>query len=81
MKKNKKLSKKSKPLNNYAKFSGMAVQMGVTIALGAWGGSKLDEKLNTNSKVFTIVLSLLAIGISLYLVIREVINMQNDNEK
>jgi membrane protein DedA with SNARE-associated domain len=81
MKKNKKPSKKPKPLNNYVKFSGMAIQMGVTISLGAWGGSTLDEKLNTDSRIFTIILSLLAIGIAMYLVIREVINMQKEDEE
>ena len=81
MKKNKKPSKKSKPLNNYVKFSGMAIQMGLTIALGALGGAKLDEKLNTESKIFTIVLSLLSIGVAMYLVIREVIKTQKDNDK
>ena len=81
MKKDKKSSKKSKPLNHYVKFSGMAIQMGVTIALGAWGGSKLDGIVNPNSKIFTILLSLLSIGVAMYLVIRDVINMQNDDEK
>ncbi len=59
----------------------MAVQMGVTIALGAWGGSKLDQKFNTSSHPYTIVLSLLAIGISLYIIIRDVINMQKEDEE
>ena len=81
MTKDKKSSKKPKPLNNYVKFSGMAVQMGLTIALGAWGRSKLDQKLNTSVPIFTIILSLLAIGISLYLVIRDVINMQKEDEE
>ena len=81
MKKNKKSSKKSKPLNNYVKFSGMAIQMGVTITLGALGGYKLDELVNPDSKIFTILLSLLSIGIAMFLVIRDVINMQKDNEE
>lgn len=81
MKKNKKPSNQSKPLNNYVKFSGMAVQMGVIIALGAWGGSALDQKFNTSSRLFTIICSLLGIGIALYLVIREVIKMQKEDEE
>ena len=80
MKKMKNLSKKPKPLNNYVKFSGMVVQMGAIIALGAWSGSKLDQKMETTSRPFTIILSLLAIGIALFLVIRDVINMQKENE-
>ena len=83
MKKSRKPSsqKKPKPLNNYVKFSGMAIQMGVTIALGAWGGSKLDDLVNPESKLFTIILSLLSIGISMYLVIKDVIKMQKDDEE
>ena len=59
----------------------MAIQMGLTISLGAWGGSKLDQMIDPSSKVFTIILSLLSIGVAMYLVIRDVINMQNKNEK
>jgi membrane protein DedA with SNARE-associated domain len=80
MTKEKKPTSKSKPLNNYVKFSGMAIQMGLTIAIGAWGGSKLDEKFNTKAQLFTIIFSLLAIAISLYIVIREVIKMQKEDE-
>jgi len=56
----------------YARFSTMVIQMGVTIGLGAWFGKWLDEKYANKTPVWTIVFSLLAIGISLYLVIREV---------
>lgn len=80
MTKEKKPTRKSKPLNNYVKFSGMAIQMGLTIALGAWGGSELDKKFKAPSHLFTIILSLLAIGISLYLIIRDVINMQKEDD-
>jgi F0F1-type ATP synthase assembly protein I len=80
MKKEKKSLKKPKPLKNYVKFSGMAVQMGVTIALGAWGGSTLDEMFDMKTPLYTIVLSLLAIGLSMYLVIRDVIKMQKEDE-
>ena len=83
MKKNnqKRSSKKLTPLNKYARFSGMAVQMGVTIGLGAWGGSKLDEVYQIESKLFTIVLSLLGIAAGLYLVLKEIIKMQKEDEE
>ncbi|PCJ25170.1 MAG: hypothetical protein COA97_08475 [Flavobacteriales bacterium] len=81
MKKKKKSSKKPKQPNLYVKFSGMAFQMGAIIGLGAWGGMQLDEKFQTESKLFTIVLSLTSIFIAMYLVIRDVINMQNDDDK
>ena len=44
MKKNENPSKKpNNSLNQYARFSGVAIQMGVIIGLSAWGGKKLDE--------------------------------------
>ena len=81
MKKNKKSSKKPKQLNKYVKFSGMAFQMGAVIGLGAWGGVQLDEKFQNESKLFTIILSLASIFIAMYLVIKDVINMQKNDEK
>ena len=38
-------------------------------------------KFNTSSQPFTIILSLLAIGISMYMIIRDVINMQKQDEE
>ena len=41
------------------KYSGMAFQMGITIALGTWGGIKLDDYFGFKKfPVFTITLSL-----------------------
>ena len=59
----------------------MAFQMGAIIGLGAWGGMKLDEKLQTASKLFTIILSLSSIFLALFLTIRDAINMQNYDEE
>jgi len=42
------------------------------IGLGVYGGIKLDEKYPNNYRAFTLVLSLFAIGIALYNVIRQV---------
>ena len=61
---------KRKP-NQLMRFSGMAVQMGVTIGLGAWGGSVLDAKYQTEKPLWTIGLSLLGVFISLYLLIQQ----------
>jgi ATP synthase protein I len=81
MKRNKKSSKKSKQRNKILIFSGMAFQMGAIIGFGAWSGIKLDERFETGSEIFTIILSLLSIFISMYLVIRDVLKMQNDNDQ
>lgn len=76
MKKNENPSKKpNNSLNQYARFSGVAIQMGVIIGLSAWGGKKLDEHFNLNKPYLTIVCSLSGVAIALYLIIREVIKM------
>ena len=51
----------------------MAFQMGVTIGLFAFGGYKLDEHFKTKIPYFTIGLSLIGVGISLFGVIRDFI--------
>lgn len=60
--------------NLFFKYSNMAIQMAVIIGLSAWGGSRLDEQYHHTTPVFTIVLSLLGIGIALYLVLKDFIN-------
>ncbi len=61
------------PPNPYLKYGNMALQMGVIIGLGAWGGKKLDEHFGTSKPYYTIVLSLLSIAIALYLVLKDFI--------
>lgn len=70
--------KKKQSPNPYIRFSSVGIQMGLMIGAGAWGGSALDDYLKFQKPVFTIVFSLLAIGISLFLVIREAIRLSKD---
>lgn len=58
--------------SNYAKYSGIAFQMLGTIGLGVYAGLKLDEWLAYKFPLFTLVLSLGAVGASLYLMIVQV---------
>lgn len=63
-----------KPLNDYAKYSGLAVQMALIIGGGCYGGYKLDEYFkNTETPIFTIILSLLSIGLAMYIVLKDFI--------
>ena len=60
--------------NNWAKYSGMAFQMGITIALGVWGGMKLDEYYPiAKFPVFTVFLSLLSVAAAMYWVIKDLL--------
>jgi hypothetical protein len=55
--------------------------MGVIIALFTWGGTELDATFRQGKfPLWTTVLSLSGVGISIYLVIREVIKMSNEDE-
>jgi len=67
-----------KPPNTFLRFSNLAIQMGVIIGLGAWAGKKLDEHFKTQKPYLTILLSLLAIGASLYIVIKDVMKQSKD---
>lgn len=61
--------KKSSPIHQYAMYSNLAFEMGAVIALGVFGGVKLDKVLHV-SPLFTIICSLAGIAISLFLVVR-----------
>ncbi len=65
--------KQPKPLNAYAKYSGLAVQMAVVIGGGSYGGVKLDEYYQNQTPIFTIILSLVSIAIAMYLVLKDFI--------
>lgn len=59
-------------LNNYARYSSMAIQMIVIILIGVFGGYKLDEWIGT-TPVFTVILSLLSVILAIYLVTKDLL--------
>jgi ATP synthase protein I len=72
----KNLTKKSKSLNDYARYSGMAFQMIAILGLGVWGGIKLDDRLNMKFPLFTVVLSFAAVLLALYTVLKDFLRMK-----
>lgn len=77
------MSKKSLPQkqpNTLLRFSNLTFQMGAIIGLSAWGGVKLDEYFKTKDPYFTIVLSLLGIGVAMYVVIKGVTSQSNNDK-
>ena len=61
-------------INKLAKFSGLAIQMGVVIGAGAFLGQYLDEKSTREFPLWTIVCSLLAVGLALYYALKQIIS-------
>jgi F0F1-type ATP synthase assembly protein I len=62
-----------KPLSAYAKYSALGIQMAVIIGGGCYGGFKLDEHYQNTTPVFTIILSLVSIGLAMYIVLKDFI--------
>lgn len=62
---------KTKSPNDFIKYSGMAIKMGIVILCGVMGGQYLDEKYQNESPWITIILSLISVAIAIYIVIKD----------
>ena len=67
--------------SNFARFSSVGIQMGITIAFFTWLGTYLDDKYKPKTPWWTIGLSLFGVVAGLALVIKEVIYMNKRNEE
>jgi ATP synthase protein I len=74
-------TKNNSGISAYAKFSGIVFEMLVIIGGGTFFGNWLDEKKGKDFPLFTLIFSLISVGIALYIVIRQVIQFSKDNEK
>lgn len=63
--------KKNKGFGDYARYTGIATQMGVIIFITTWGGIKLDKLAGFSNPVFTIILSLLGVFAAIYTAIKD----------
>ncbi len=61
-----------KSLNDYARYSGMAVQMLVIILAGLFAGMKLDQYLHSRP-VLTILLTMASVILAIYFFTRDLI--------
>lgn len=62
-------------LQNYVKYSGMVFQMIGIIGLFAFGGYKLDDYYQSKIPIYTAIISLTGVLISLYTVIKSLKEM------
>lgn len=67
--------------NRYLELMGIAAQMGITIFLGAYLGKWLDGKYPNDKNWFTIVFTLLAVAIALYMVLKQVNKLNEDEDQ
>ncbi len=70
--KNKDKRSGKRPLNSYVKYSAVGFQMAFIIFLFTYGGYKIDGWLGMKIPVFTVVLSMLSIVVSIYYFIKDV---------
>ncbi len=57
--------------NYWLSLSGIALQMGGIIFLGAKAGQWLDENYTDSGTTYTVVLTLISVAVSMYLVIKQ----------
>ncbi len=67
-----KLQKEVRNYSDITKYSSMAFQMMAIIALGVFGGIKIDKWLHLKFPFFTIVLSLIAVILAIYYFVRDI---------
>jgi len=66
--------RKPRPFNTYIKYSGLAIQMAVTIGLMGWIGFKIDGWLQLKFPIFLLVLVSLGFVGSFYGLIKSLNN-------
>jgi hypothetical protein len=60
------VKQEQKPVNSFLKYSGLGLQMLVTIGVGAWLGHKLDQYLQLKFPVFLLTFVFLLFGGVMY---------------
>ena len=60
-------------MKNYARYSGMAIQLGATIALCAFAGRKLDTWLSFQQPLMTTLLAFLGTVAGIYLLVKDLL--------
>ncbi|MDX5585619.1 MAG: AtpZ/AtpI family protein [Aureibaculum sp.] len=71
--------KQKKQLLKYARFSGIAFQLGATIYVAAYVGKWLDNKFLMEKKIFTLVLILIGLIASIWSINKQLKKI-NDEE-
>ncbi|MDO6759774.1 AtpZ/AtpI family protein [Tamlana sp. 2_MG-2023] len=76
-------NKKGKPknqLNKYVRFTTIALQMGLTVYLGSLLGAWVDSKTGNTNQLYYKIITLLAVFLAMFSVIRQVLNITNNDK-
>jgi len=65
--------KKKNNLNNYGRYSSLAIEMVAIILIGTFGGIQLDEWIGWEIPLFTVVFSFGAVLLALYAALKDFI--------
>lgn len=72
--------KPKKQLNKYVRFTSIALQMGLTIYLGSLLGAWVDSKVGNTNQLYYKIITLLAVFLAMFSVIRQVLNITNNDK-
>jgi membrane protein DedA with SNARE-associated domain len=72
--------KKRNQLHKYLQLIGVTFQMGITIYLGAFFGKRLDIYFESTGKPYTIILTLAALGVSLWSILAQLKKINKQDE-
>jgi hypothetical protein len=61
-------------LNDYAKYSSLAFEMVIIMVAGVYGGRFFDRFFALHFPLFTLFLSLISVGLAIYLAIKDFIH-------
>ena len=70
--------KRKRQLNKYVRFTGIGFQLGATIYVAAYIGKWLDAKFLMEKKIFTLILILGGLIVSIWSIVRQLKELEND---
>ena len=68
-------------LRQYGRYSSIVFLMLATMGLGFWGGKKINDYFGIESNLLTVAIGLSAMGLALYSLIKQLNNLQKNENK